>query len=239
MSELIAIKKQTITGKEVNAVDARELHKFLEVKSEFRNWIKNRIKDYGFQLNQDFISVGKNLPNGGRSIEYFITLDMAKELSMVERNEKGKDARKYFIECERKLKDLDNTSQTINRIMNDPDFGIQLLQTLKEERQKRLEAEHMNKILTHHKKVYTTTEIAKEIGFKSAIALNNALYEEKIQFKSNGTWVLYSKYSDMGYINIKQEVLDSGKVIYHRKWTQEGRKFLIDLFNEKETKWLI
>jgi prophage antirepressor-like protein len=131
------------------------------------------------------------------------------------------------------------TDLTIDKILNDPDFGIQLLQTLKEERKKRLEAEHTNKILTHHKKVYTTTEIAKEIGFKSAIALNNALSDENIQFKSNGTWVLYSKYSDMGYINIKQEVLDNGKVIYHRKWTQEGRKFLIEFFGGKDIKWEI
>ena len=54
-------------------------------------------------MNQDFTTVSKNLENGGRSIEYHTTLDMAKELSMVERTEKGKQARKYFIECEKKL----------------------------------------------------------------------------------------------------------------------------------------
>ena len=87
------------------AVNARELHQFLEVKSRFGDWIKNRINEYGFVENQDFVSVSKNLENGGRTIEYAISLDMAKELSMVERNEKGKLARLYFIEMEKKAKE--------------------------------------------------------------------------------------------------------------------------------------
>ncbi|WP_413154871.1 antA/AntB antirepressor family protein [Bartonella sp. cb54] len=107
MNTLIEITEQAIGQETVQAINARELHTFLEVKSEFRNWIKNRIEEYAFSENQDFISFGKNLPkpSGGRpSMEYHITLDMAKELSMVERNEKGRQARRYFIECEKKLK---------------------------------------------------------------------------------------------------------------------------------------
>jgi len=77
----------------------------LGVKSEFRNWIKNRIDDFGFTENVDFVTVGKNLPGGGRQNDYFITLDMGKELGMVERTSKGKEVRQYFIECERRAKD--------------------------------------------------------------------------------------------------------------------------------------
>ncbi len=83
------------------------MHTFLEVKSEFRNWIKNHIEEYSFLENKAFIGFAKILakPKGGRpSTEYHIILDMAKELSMVERNEKGRQARHYFIECEKKLK---------------------------------------------------------------------------------------------------------------------------------------
>ena len=90
------------------AVNARELHQFLEVKSDFNNWIKNRISDYGFTENQDFEVFVKNNENsqGGRPLkEYIISIDMAKELSMVERNEKGKLARLYFIEMEKKAKE--------------------------------------------------------------------------------------------------------------------------------------
>ncbi|WP_455481305.1 antA/AntB antirepressor family protein [Bartonella sp. B12(2025)] len=109
MNTLIPISEQTIDQETVQTVNARELHAFLEVKSEFRNWIKNRIEEYAFSENQDFVSFGKNLPkpSGGRpSIEYHLTLDMAKELAMVERNEKGKQARQYFIECERRAKQV-------------------------------------------------------------------------------------------------------------------------------------
>ena len=107
MNELIPLHSQTIDGNAVETVSARELHGFLGVSSKFADWIKNRISEYDFVESQEFISFSENLekPTGGRpSQEYFITLDMAKELSMVERNDKGKQARRYFIECEKKLK---------------------------------------------------------------------------------------------------------------------------------------
>ncbi|WP_413154857.1 antA/AntB antirepressor family protein [Bartonella sp. cb54] len=107
---LISISERAIGQETVQAIDARELHTFLEVTSKFSDWIKNRIKEYNFQKNQDFIAFSKILENGGRAIEYHITLDMAKELSMVERNEKGRQARRYFIEYEKKLK-----SQSVDR----------------------------------------------------------------------------------------------------------------------------
>lgn len=106
MNELIPINAATIGGEEVNAVNARELHAFLEVGKDFSTWIKDRIKKYGFDEGVDFAKfdspVSGNQRGGDRrSIEYHISLSMAKELCMVERNEKGKQARLYFIECEK------------------------------------------------------------------------------------------------------------------------------------------
>jgi anti-repressor protein len=102
---LIPLLPITIDGAQVNAVNARDLHRFLEVGKEFANWVKDRIDRYGFVENKDFevfSDSGKN-PQGGRPAkEYALTLDMAKELAMVERNPKGKQARAYFIECERR-----------------------------------------------------------------------------------------------------------------------------------------
>ena len=121
------------------------------------------------------------------------------------------------------------TETTIEKMISNPDFAIQLLTTLKEEKAARIEAERRNAVLMHTTKTYTTTEIAKELGLKSAIALNNKLAEKKIQFKQNGTWVLYSKYADLGYTDIKQSVLDSGRIVYDRRWTQDGRAFVLDL----------
>ena len=125
------------------------------------------------------------------------------------------------------------TDKVIDNILNNPDFGIELLTKLKEERIARVEAERRNTILMHVNKTYTVTEIAKELGLKSAIQLNKILAEKKIQYQVNGTWVMYSKYSDLGYEEIKQEVLDSGRVIYHRKITQMGREFILKLFSDK------
>lgn len=122
------------------------------------------------------------------------------------------------------------TDNVINQILDNPDFGIELLTKLKEERAARVEAERKNAILMHVNKTYTMTEIAKELGMKSAIQLNKLLAEKKIQYQVNGTWVMYSQYSDLGYEEIKQEVLDSGKVIYHRRITQMGREFILKLF---------
>ena len=125
------------------------------------------------------------------------------------------------------------TDNVIDNILNNPDFGIQLLTKLKEERTARMEAERRNAILMHVNKTYTVTEIAKELGLKSAIQLNKILAEKKIQYQVNGTWVMYSKYSNLGYEEIKQEVLDSGRVIYHRRITQLGREFILQLFADK------
>ena len=124
------------------------------------------------------------------------------------------------------------TDSVIDNILNNPDFGIELLTKLKEERTARVEAEKKNAILTHVNKTYTMTEIAKELNMKSAVQLNKMLSEKKIQYHINGTWVMYSKYSNLGYEEIKQEVLDSGRVIYHRRITQLGREFILGLFCE-------
>ena len=99
--DLIPVFTADIGHSSVNAIDARILHEFLAVKSEFRNWIKNRITDYGFIQGIDYIA-GNFLPGSDR-IDYHCTISMGKELAMVERNAKGKEARQYFIECERRL----------------------------------------------------------------------------------------------------------------------------------------
>lgn len=94
--------------KEQQLVNAREFHEWLGNKDNFTTWINDRIKQYDFIENIDYTSFLENTkkPQGGRpSKEYIITLEMAKELSMVERTDKGKEARQYFIKCEKQLKE--------------------------------------------------------------------------------------------------------------------------------------
>lgn len=104
--DLIPVFSGEIAGQSVQLVDARLLHQFLESLQDFTNWIKNRIADYGFLEGQDYSIILSNRSDGKagkRRTDYHLTLDMAKELSMVERNEKGRQARRYFIDCEKRL----------------------------------------------------------------------------------------------------------------------------------------
>ena len=121
------------------------------------------------------------------------------------------------------------TPEKIEEVLNDPDTIIRLATTLKEEKQKRAEAEKHVMILTHTNKTYTATEIAKEIGMKSANELNKWLEKKKVQYKVNGTWVPCSGYSDRAWFEIKQEELDNGHIIYHRKITGIVRDGILSL----------
>jgi phage antirepressor YoqD-like protein len=95
------------------------------------------------------------------------------------------------------------------------------------------EAQDNVKRLVHDSKTYTAGEIAKEVGLRSAIELNNQLAKMEVQFKQNGTWLLYAKYADLGYTSVKQTVLDNGRIIYDRRWTGVGRDFIVSLFKEE------
>ncbi len=129
------------------AVNARDLHAFLESKRDFSNWIKDRIERYDLVENVDYVvfnKFGEN-PNGGRpQIEYALTIDAAKELSMVEGNEKGKEARRYFIACEKKLKESQPESLSPSElILKLAQMNVENERKMKalEEKQTRLESE--------------------------------------------------------------------------------------------------
>jgi len=98
-------------------VNARELHEFLQVKSKFADWVKNRIKKYSFIENEDFETVSNILESGGKTIEYYFTINTSKELAMVENNDRGKYIRKYFIETEEAYA-KQNSIQQINGIQS-------------------------------------------------------------------------------------------------------------------------
>lgn len=121
MNSLIAISEKEVGARYEQCVNGRDLHGFLEVGRDFATWIKHRIEIYKFQENQDFIffpqlgekyKIGR--PRKGRPVgEYWLTIQTAKEFCMIERNEKGRQARKYFIECEKRLKDITTTESQL------------------------------------------------------------------------------------------------------------------------------
>jgi len=106
MNELIKIEKK----EGIETVNARELHEFLGVQTQYKDWIRSRIEKFGFIENQDYIAIAeKKATAQGNQSEYkvhYISIDMAKELSMVENNEKGRQARQYFIAMEKKAKTM-------------------------------------------------------------------------------------------------------------------------------------
>lgn len=98
MNELI---KTTTRDDGTIAVSGRELHDFLEVGKDFSSWFKD-MAEYGFEVGKDFSPISVKTPNGGRPrIEYVMTLDMAKEVAMIQRTDRGKQARQYFIEIDK------------------------------------------------------------------------------------------------------------------------------------------
>ena len=216
MRELITIK-QNEAGEQL--VSARELHKKLEISERFNNWFERMLK-YGFIENIDYTGCKIFNTQAKQELdEYILKLDMAKQICMLQRSELGTQFRIYFIECEKRLKEVTQPKL--------PKTYLEALKELVKVEEEKIALEYRVNNLVHSKKLYTTTEIAKELGFKSANALNNILEEDKIQYKVNGTWVLCSKYSDKEYVSIKQTELDNGKIIYDRKWTGIGRDFLI------------
>ena len=158
--------KLTKNEQGIETVNAREFHAFLEVKTRFNDWIANRISEFGFTENKDFVSLTENLVSGGKQNVFHISIDMAKELSMLERNDKGKQARLYFIECER-----------IAKAKQVPQSFAEALQ-LAANQAKQLEAQAAK--VNYFDKVCDTTGLvnATQVGQKfkmSAVTLNKNL----------------------------------------------------------------
>ena len=111
MNEIITISQAMINNTEVNAVNARDLHAVLESDTKFSDWIKRRLDETDAILNADYIIVSQKretITEYGKKAsiitEYILTTDIAKEIAMLERNEKGKQVRRYFIEIEKAYK---------------------------------------------------------------------------------------------------------------------------------------
>lgn len=111
---------------------------------------------------------------------------------------------------------------------------IAILEAKKKEQEQRAEvAENKNALLMHSEKSYTISEIAKELGYKSAIEFNKILHKDEIIFKQNSTWIPYAKYSTQGYFEIKQTILDDETVVYNLRVTQKGRIFLLNKYSDE------
>lgn len=239
MNELKVLNEQEVLGKHFKVYGTPEEPMFLT--KDVADWIDYSIANTNKMLasvDPEEKTVHTISMNGSnyKTEAWFLTEDGLYEVLMQSRKPIAKEFKKKVKEILKSIRKhgLYATDNVIDNILNNPDFGIELLTRLKEERAVRVEVERKNAILMHVNKTYTVTEIAKELGLRSATQLNRILAEKKIQYQVNGTWVMYSRYSDHGYEEIKQEVLDSGKVIYHRRITQMGRECILSLFQAAE-----
>lgn len=225
--------KITTNEEGIQLVSARELHEGLEVKSKFADWIKNRINKYGFEKDEDYTTLSKNLENGGKETDYIITTDMAKELCMVENNEQGRKYRRYFIECEKKLKQLQTPSYMID------DKIARAERWIIEEKQRQALAEKVQELqpkadycddVLASDELLTSTQIAKEFGL-SAFRFNQLMNELGVIYRQGKTWVVYKKYANEGLVK-NYTIIKGGNSITYMKWTQKGRNFVHKLLEE-------
>lgn len=228
MTELIKVEKRN--GKQV--VSARELYLSLGYDpSNYSRWSKSNIVDNPYAIeNEDWsLVINDELVNQqvNPSKDYAICITMAKKIAMMAKTDIGNKIRDYFLECEKKA-----SSIILPDFTNPAEAAIAWAEQYKAKEEALLEAkkqkEHVLR-LTHDAKTYTTSEIARELNLKSATQLNKILETENIQYKLNGTWLLYSNYADKDFVSIKQTTLDNGKIIYDRRWTGSGRDFIINL----------
>lgn len=222
-------------------VSARELHEFLEVETPYHKWFP-RMCEYGFTENQDFSVTDifvHNSAGGPQSMkDAQLTIDMAKEICMLQRNEKGKQARQYFIQLE---KDWNSPEKVMARALQIADRKLRLLED-ENAQQKQLLAEYSPKasyydVVLQTSDAMSTSQIAKDYG-KSAKWLNALLHELGVQFNQGGIWLLYQKYAEQGYTRSKTHTYSGNDGKQHSKlhtyWTQKGRLFIYDLLKGKE-----
>lgn len=234
MNELIEIK---VNENQEPIVSGRMLHEFLEVKTQYKDWFP-RMVEYGFIEGLDFSSILSESTGGRPKQDHAIKLDMAKEIAMIQRTDKGKQARQYFIQVE---KDYNSPEKIMARALQ---IAQQELSTLRLENkvQSQQIAELAPKatyydLVLQCNSLLSVTEIAKDYGM-SASKFNRALKDLGVQYKQSGVWFLYAKYQDKGYTSTKTQNYNrpdgsQGSKV-HTYWTQKGRLFLYDLLKKAD-----
>lgn len=208
----------------------------------FSRWFE-RMTAYGFESEKDFTSVkSSTLVNNGAEreiLDYEISVDMAKQICMIQRSEKGKQYRQYFLNLEKAwntpeqvmARALKMAGKTIDSLKDRCKFlGGQVVEQQKLIEEMTPKANYVDHIL-ESKSLVATTQIAKDYGM-SAIRFNQILNSLKIQYKVNKQWVLYSKYQNCGYVHSKTIDITRSNgnpdVTMQTQWTQKGRLFLYE-----------
>lgn len=240
MNDLIKVNYDTAQP----TVSARDLHDGLEIKTAFKDWFP-RMADYGFEDGKDFCSKMSESTGGRPARDYEITVDMAKQICMIQRTEKGRQYRQYFLDLEKAwntpeqimARALQMANQTVDSLKSQCKFlGGQVTEQQKVISELQPKANYVDKIL-QSKSLVLTTQIAKDYGM-SAKGFNKLLHSMGIQYKAGDQWVLYSKYQGCGYVHSRtiQITRSDGQpdVKMQTEWTQKGRLFLYEKLKADE-----
>ena len=198
------------------SVLGRDLHEALEISTKYADWFP-RMCEYGFEEGIDYCSILRNRSDGlpGKPLtDHQLTIDMAKELCMIQRTEKGKQCRKYFLKIEKAwnspeavmARALQFANQQLIQVKNQNKV---LEGTIAVQNQQITEMKpkvSYYDVVLNCKDLISTSAIAKDYG-KSAIWMNRYLNEKGIQFKQGSIWLLYQKYAENGYTKDKDSQL--------------------------------
>jgi anti-repressor protein len=212
MNELIKIENKN----GIETVNAREFHCYLENKRQFSDWIKQRIEQYDFIQELDY-TIHKFVIGKATQIDYYISIEMAKQLSMVENNDKGKKARLYFIECENKLKN--------NQIKSDDEIiaigyakAIEKIRILEYKIQEDKPKIDTYNALIDSDGLYSMSNIAKSLN-TGRNKLFKVLRDSNVLMSNNEP---YQKFCDNDYFTIRYKTLKTGETISVTKVTPKG-----------------
>lgn len=232
-----------VTKNDEQYVSGRDLHMFLEIETPYPKWF-SRMCEYGFTENLDF-KADKNVRvqlEGNRNvsrevINHNLTIEMAKQLCMLARNDKGREAREYFIEVEKEWNSPEKVMSRALKIANNVINEQKVLIAYQEQQIAEFKPvkDYVDRILST-KSTMTITQIAADYDL-SAVKLNKILHEAGLQRKVGEQWILYKQHMTKGYTKSDTITftrsdgrLDS-KV--NTKWTQKGRLKIHEILTEK------
>ena len=243
MNELVKIN---YSGGDRPTVSGRELHRALQIGTKYADWFK-RMCDYGFAESIDFTTcfsnLGSEMHGGQNKVDHQLTINMAKELCMIQRSDIGKRVRQYFLQVEAAWNSPDAIMARALQFANDrlallTRQNTELTGTIAVQSQQIAElqpkASYYDLVL-NCKDLISTSAIAKDYG-KSAVWMNRWLHEKGVQFKQGEIWLLYQRYAEKGYTSTKTHSYFGTDGEPHTKvhtyWTQKGRLFIYGLMKE-------
>lgn len=223
-NELVPVY-ETSAGEKV--VYGTELYEVLEVKSRYNDWVRNRLNDCEALENEDFQTFTKNLVKGRPQTEYLIKLDTAKEMAMLERNEKGKQVRRYFIRIEQRYKE--------NKSKNAIEQGIAVVKFIADDLR-----------VSEASRLFMYENYCKDVGIPTGFLPK---YEDNgsrercsatTLLERNGCSIKTVKFNQLlisaGYMELRERSSSNGGTKEYKALTEKGLKYGVNLISNKNQK---